>query len=332
MGKTHPVALKNTDRQKKEHKAGKNSNKTKNKERKACKAEKQYANAPAGKETVMATTPKTISKEQLVANEVAYIHGTVSFSRITQQVEGKALEKYNEGRQYPVNRPFTSISVENATIECVNGKENPTILERYLAEHLYQPKNNPNTWGYTAINKSGNLPTCGHKNPQTGQIDEIVPEHELANGSHVTLMIKAFASKSGNGVGLELVIINDPAVQYYDPSNIRSALQTRGIVWNPMAQDEKKKKQEALAQSQAAAPAVQAAAPQAAPYGAPAAQSPQEAALAAQAQQYAQGAYAANSYTAPAQADPGFYEAADTQDGYQEAAYGYGYDTPDIMP
>lgn len=181
--------------------------------------------------------PKTINVNSLNPDATYLVRGKVGFSRITRPTTDAERAEANKRRSHPIDKNYTHISLYDARV-IAHDPQNPTIEERYAAECLYKssstnyPGNN-----FSAMNKSRNLPRVGVIDPDAGanHFKEIVPEHELAVGLDVTLVMRVFKGSGNNGVSLDRVLVNEPIRYYISNSPVDKALADAGIVFTAMA-------------------------------------------------------------------------------------------------
>lgn len=188
-----------------------------------------------------ATAPININ--QLKPGETIFVTGKVKFSHITKHVEGEELRKANERRTIPIEKPHTFITVtEAAILPKVPGQLTPE--EQYVQQKFYVAKDNqgksPEIYDYQSISKSPYLPQvsqCDATDPKICY--EIKPETELGNGLNVTLVLRIYATKQNNGLGLDGILVREPIRYYEQGRNFAAALATRGITMNALPPEQK---------------------------------------------------------------------------------------------
>lgn len=177
---------------------------------------------------------KAIQNNQLTPGKQVWVRGRVSYCRVTSQVAGVELDNANARRaknnMRPINQPYTTITISNAQVIPVQAGAK-TIEEQYVEERFYTSKDatKASTEGYlcSVINKGNKLPYVAYL--QNNQLNQIVPEGELQNGLDVTIVIRAFKSKQGNGITLDGIILNEQA-RYFNSNN--QGLVERGVTFN----------------------------------------------------------------------------------------------------
>lgn len=154
---------------------------------------------------------KTISSNQLTPDTYYYVKGNVSFSRVGNHTSDKEREKFNKNRKYPLDKNYTTITINNARVMAKDPK-NPTIEERYAAESLYTSSANNSGKCFTAINKSStNLPEIRVMNSETGEYDKYdMKGKELDTGLEVIVGMRVFEGKGNIGVSLDHIIVTEP--------------------------------------------------------------------------------------------------------------------------
>ncbi len=169
----------------------------------------------------------SINTNQLQNGATFLVRGKVGFSRITRKTTDQERAAANQRRaataqatgkpSYPIDKNYTQLTIYDATV-IAKDPSNPTIEEKYAAEHLYTSKADGYTGQcYNAINKGNTLPSVSRLvAPNVYQ--PIVPENELARGLDVTMVLRVFGGRAGmnNGVTLDRVLVNEQVVRYRD--------------------------------------------------------------------------------------------------------------------
>lgn len=183
----------------------------------------------------------TIPAERLREGTQIFVTGNISFSRLAKLIEGAALARSIEQAQkrnalYPTKVPHTTISLVNASILTAPGAA-MTPEEEFVANQIYDIRSGENAGrkGYNIDNKSTYLPTILEPDAENpGAHKQLVLDRDLATGLSVTLVLEVFKPKDyeKRGIGLQQVILNEPA-RYYASGGINpEALKARGIVVN----------------------------------------------------------------------------------------------------
>ena len=175
---------------------------------------------------------RTIDLNQIEPS-IYFVKGVLSFSRLTKKIDGEELLKDQQRRSsmglIPINKPYTSATIYNATIMQVNPAQK-TPAEIYGEESFYHSKTKSG-YTFTANNKSNGLPWIGVSTNGGKTVDQIIPEGELANDLNVILVVRIFKGKMNNGQSLDGVIVLDP-IKYY--TNTGQNLAQYGITFNPV--------------------------------------------------------------------------------------------------
>lgn len=223
---------------------------------------------------------RTVALNSLAPGTSFMIQGTLTFSRITSRIEGEELKRRidtaTRNGWIPVDKPHTTASISNARVVYANvdANGNPiskTPAEIYAEESLYQSRKDPSQGlCYTGNNKGNQLPTVGVLSADRHSVDGIIPEHELANGLNVTLVMRVFKPKTqrNNGVSLEGIIVNEP-IRYFDNNAISQSLEAYGLAWNPAPVAPSDTTNTTASESTAATPTPSAPTASAAPFGQP---------------------------------------------------------------
>lgn len=189
---------------------------------------------------------KTISHLMLHPGELIFVRGKIGYCRITSLVDGDELKRNNENdirnNRFPSDKPYYTITLRDAHVTPrVQGQ--PTIEDKYIEEHMYTTKANPNEMCYSRRDTNGRLPEVWQRddkiNPNETLPDGVKPqgnvtkinklERELANGLDVTLILRVFESKQKmKGISFDSIIINEP-IRYYRNSPLAERLREEGI-------------------------------------------------------------------------------------------------------
>lgn len=85
---------------------------------------------------------RTINLNQLTPNTTVLVRGKLAFSRLAKQIDGEELQKDMQRRQQkgwlPIDKPYTTATINNAQIVCPNGQE--SLADQYVKEHFYQSR------------------------------------------------------------------------------------------------------------------------------------------------------------------------------------------------
>lgn len=213
-----------------------------------------------------------IQTNQLTVGAKIYVEGVTTYSRLAKHIEGEELEKDKKRKQQRgmviIDKPYTTISVENAKIR----PQNPAALsleEQYVQERFYMKSkvdaatNTPvgNTYVYNINNKSPYLPPVSQFNPETKVAQQVnLNGNELATGLKVLICLSVYQSKTwgGKGISLDGVIVMEPIRYYTSSSQDYSAL---GITYVGLPEDEARDAAMPVENQETAQAPVQASAP-----------------------------------------------------------------------
>lgn len=197
----------------------------------------------------------TININSVPDNAQVYVQGVVDYSHITSIIDGAELQQDNERKlkngMRPVDKPHTRMTISKAAV-VPRDFNNPTLAEQYISEKLYRSKAHPEKdFCYTCYNKSKTLPEVYCRdNAASTDLEQVLPEGEIAPGVKVTLLLRIFPTKQNKGVSLDAVIVDEKPVRYNDRSNglaMAGALQERGFTVKPASAEQIAKYQEQLA-------------------------------------------------------------------------------------
>ena len=186
-----------------------------------------------------------INLNSLPVNDIIYVSGLVDFSRITSHIDGEELVRDNERRvknnMRPDNKPHTRMTISNAAVVCANPSA-PTLSEQAIGERLYMSKAHPEKqMCFTAKNKTSSLPAVYSRAHTTVRdLHTVLPEGEIAAGTHVTLILRIFGTQMNNGISLDAVIVDEEPVRFANALNAASAsaLSNRGFNIIPASTEE----------------------------------------------------------------------------------------------
>lgn len=162
-----------------------------------------------------------IRADQLVDGERAYVRGKIVYSRLTSLIDGKELDASiaRSKSKYPTTKPHTRIVLDNAQVHYQDANV-ANNTEAFINERFFASTVNPQSGNnFSHDNKGTFLPTIAIPHGQ-GQVIQDDSGRDLAAGSDVTLVLRAYqAGDQGNlGLSLDLVMVNDPEVKYYSGS------------------------------------------------------------------------------------------------------------------
>lgn len=190
-------------------------------------------------------------------NTVIMVRGNLTYSRTVSFLQGDALKddianRRNKGYPPVSERPYMVATVCNAQVVRDDPNAPETVADIYAREAMFTSKNNSG-YSFTAkrtappmkadpyrVDESKNVrgPWLGVMEADGKTVQQIKQEGELDNGLDVTLVMRVFKSRNGmnNGVSLDGIILHEP-VRYYSGANARE-LASRGIIFNPLTEDE----------------------------------------------------------------------------------------------
>lgn len=161
------------------------------------------------------------------------VSGVVVYNRIRELVTSEEdIKKFNENRMYPINEPFTTITIAD-----------PEIVPKEPG-HLNELEQFVQTKFYKSNNGRIQLQIINRKHiPNISQVDLNNPNHifgvkikdNLAIGLYVRILIRIFTPKMNPGtrsLGLSHVIIMEP-IRYFENS-IDKELKSYGMIYTPM--------------------------------------------------------------------------------------------------
>lgn len=170
-----------------------------------------------------------VTASQIRPNQIIYVRGRLTFSRIASKIEGEELAKMNErkkaqGRKDITEKPHTTATICNAQVVPAN-PAGLTPEEIFIAERMGMSTKNPENGNYcTSINKGNSLPKVMQLVSE-GKYKEVRVERELANGLDVTLVIRTFKGNPNNGTALDGIFVNEE-IRYFD--HLGLGLEQRG--------------------------------------------------------------------------------------------------------
>lgn len=178
---------------------------------------------------------RTIRNNQLTPDTFVLVRGNIEYSRLTRPIDGDELEKDKRRRAQmggiPIDKPYTTVTLTNARIVPLNpGKK--SIEETYVEERFYRKASDPaDAPLHYAINNKSPYPNQFYQ-ADPGEItkgEQIYPEHELANGLDVLLILRVFSANgfAQKGIGLHSIVLQEP-LRYYMNDQSR-ALEAAGI-------------------------------------------------------------------------------------------------------
>lgn len=181
---------------------------------------------------------RTVSTNQLTNGAYFAVRGNVSFSRIATRIEGDELEQDKQRRRargwIPVERPYTTMTINNARVIYYHGPQNKRNEEIYAEESLYTSQRNAGAgFFFSAQNRGRKLPWVGVLDADGKTVNQVPNlEGELANGLDVTLIMRVFQGKPNKGVSLDGVIVHEP-IRYFNFEQPGNGLSELGLKFNP---------------------------------------------------------------------------------------------------
>ena len=173
-----------------------------------------------------------IQVNQLSVGAKIYVEGITTYSRLAKHIDGEELKKDQLRKKQRgmviIDKPYTTISIEDAKIHSISKTGSLTLEEQFIQERFYMKQkidaatNQPigNTYVYNINNKSPFLPLVSQFDAQANAATKVKLENELATGLKVMLCLSVYQSKawSGNkGISLDGVIVMEP-IRYYTSS------------------------------------------------------------------------------------------------------------------
>lgn len=188
--------------------------------------------------------PNSIPLNSVPTGSVAFIAGTVRWSRIASHIDGEELQRdiarrQANGSSVIYDKPYTTITIDEAHV--LYGDPNqPSQFEQYLDSRCYRSNSTRNPAKgmlFTNVSRSPYLPPVAVKNPD-GSFRQIEVTNELANNQPVILVMRVYPTRRQPGLSLDGILVDATEVKFRsrNNSNLARDLQTRGLVLHPMEQ------------------------------------------------------------------------------------------------
>lgn len=162
----------------------------------------------------MAKTQRTVELNSIRPNTTFLVRGKLAYSRLVNKIEGQALQDDIRSRRqrgiHPIDKPYTTATINDAVV-VVKDPNNLAPQEIYAQESFYASRaEGASGYSYSAVNKGNQTPWIGEE-VSPGNIVQVYPDGELANGLEVTLVLRVFGTKTvNNGLSLDGVIVHEP--------------------------------------------------------------------------------------------------------------------------
>lgn len=146
---------------------------------------------------------------------IVLVELTTAFNRISSHIDGEELERYNQKRRYPVQRPYTTVTGSNPRVlqNLQDTSENQRLAERAISERFYQ-STQTNQWMAGYNNLTQNLPGVWEADGQGGynQVNPIPAD--LADGQRAFVQLRIYETGGNNGISLENIYLPDGNAQF----------------------------------------------------------------------------------------------------------------------
>ena len=146
---------------------------------------------------------------------VVLVELTTAFNRISSHIDGDELERYNQKRRYPVQRPYTTITGSNPRVlqNLQDTSDNQRLAERAISERFYQ-STQTNQWMAGYNNLTQNLPGLWEADGEGGynQVNPIPAD--LADDQRAFVQLRIYETGGNNGVSLENIYLPDGNAQF----------------------------------------------------------------------------------------------------------------------
>lgn len=146
---------------------------------------------------------------------IVLVELTTAFNRISSHIDGEELERYNQKRRYPVQRPYTTVTGSNPRVlqNLQDTSDNQRLAERAISERFYQ-STQTNQWMAGYNNLTQNLPGVWEADGQGGynQVNPIPAD--LADGQRAFVQLRIYETGGNNGVSLENIYLPDGNAQF----------------------------------------------------------------------------------------------------------------------
>lgn len=187
---------------------------------------------------------KQYTTNDLKVGETAMVDMTITYSHIVKaynatEIERKITSDTQAGRIAPDRADAGRLrEITGCDVNVHNASE---TFKKFIEERFYTSRKKTGSY-FANLRTKGNLPphfaVRDSQNPSV--LHEFVPEGEFDHNLNVTLVLNVYRPKSSpnNGVGITMVIVNEP-VRYYNAGAFSQALADAGLTFEPMSEDDK---------------------------------------------------------------------------------------------
>lgn len=151
------------------------------------------------------------------------IRGQVTFSRISNKIDGDELERANRFTKFPSKDPYFKMTIEimdadpKDAVIFDRADSSETYLAAYVGSRFYASKKEEQKGKtyFTCQSKGSEIRV--YKKDDDGKLHKVeLNGNELASGVNVELELNYFETKFGAGTGLNAVVICDKEIKIYE--------------------------------------------------------------------------------------------------------------------
>lgn len=151
------------------------------------------------------------------------VRGQVTFSRISNKIDGDELERANRFTKFPSKDPYFKMTIEimdadpKDAVIFDRADSSETYLAAYVGSRFYASKKEEQKGKtyFTCQSKGSEIRV--YKKDDDGKLHKVeLNGNELASGVNVELELNYFETKFGAGTGLNAVVICDKEIKIYE--------------------------------------------------------------------------------------------------------------------
>ena len=151
------------------------------------------------------------------------VRGQVTFSRISNKIDGDELERANKFTKFPSKDPYFKMTIEimdadpKDAVIFDRADSSETYLAAYVGSRFYASKKEEQKGKtyFTCQSKGSEIRV--YKKDDEGKLHKVeLNGNELATGVNVELELNYFETKFGAGTGLNAVVICDKDIKIYE--------------------------------------------------------------------------------------------------------------------
>lgn len=151
------------------------------------------------------------------------VRGQVTFSRISNKIDGPELERANTFTKFPSKDPYFKMTIEimdpdpKDAVIFDRADSSETYLAAYVGSRFYASKKEEQKGKtyFTCQSKGSEIRV--YKKDDEGKLHRVeLNGNELATGVNVELELNYFETKFGAGTGLNAVVICDKEIKIYE--------------------------------------------------------------------------------------------------------------------